>query len=344
MKRKVLWVFTLVFWFLVFSTVFSLRVEQWMTPIVTECVPKTPQNSTQAELELNCLFADNEYFPVLYQTYEGMDWDEGLRVKLVEAAGYTILEDSIQCGALERVVQYATRDLKAGEKVTILDNKETRKDLYLAICPTRVRLQDNLSESIEIVGQTENAVLARSSKSPEIFMPKKAVDTMFYRQPFVMPDEQVYSLVDVDAFFSTLPLVAFLPGISIFVLLLWIFSFFLLKNLRENRNRLAMIAGLSAAALFAVSLLLHFLQFPPSLLPKDSIIDTTFYFQEFTEIFSSLRIFAETGIHEAQVSLSHAHSMLWLALGVVVLCALLGVTVLSICCLRWFSRPRRHGR
>lgn len=326
MKQKVLWVFSMVLWFLIFSTFFSLRVEQWMTPVVTECIPKTSQNSTKAELELDCLFTDEE-LPVLYQTYEGMDWNEGLRVKLVEATGYTVLEDSIQCGALDRVIQYATRDLKIGEKVTILDVTEKREDIYLVICPTGVRLQENVPESVEILGQTGNSLLAKDSEAWQVFMPKQAVGRLFQRQPFTMPDERAYSLADVDDFFSVLPLVALLPGTMIFTLLLWLFSFSLLKNSKKNQSRLALNGGFAAAALLVLLLLLHFLQFPSSLLPKDSIVDISHYLQEFTEVFDAVRIFAEAGVHEAQVSLSYANSMLWLALGVVFLCVLLGITV-----------------
>lgn len=330
MKQKVLWAFTFVLWFLIFSTVFSLRVEQWMTPVVTECSPNYSQNSTEAKLELDCLFVDDENSPVLYQTYEGLDWNAGLRVKLVGGAGYTVLEDAIQCGALERVIQYATRDLKPGEKAEILAAQETRDDVYLMICPTGVRLRDDLSESIQILGQTETSVLATASEAPGVFMPKQAVSTMFCRQAFVMPDERAYSLVDVDNFFGALPLAAFLPGTMVFVLLLWIFAFPLLKHSNRNRRKLAISGAFSVIALCAVTLLLHFLQFPPSLLPKDSIVNIPHYFREFTEIFSSLHVFAEASIPEAQTSLSHAHSMLWLALGAVLFCVLLGAAALWI--------------
>ena len=329
MKRKVLWVSSLAVWFLIFSTFFSLRVERWMTPIVTECVPTSSQSSTGARLSLDCLFPDEEGLPVLYQTYEGLGWDAGLRVKQASPL-YTVMEDSIAAGGVDRVVQYASKEFTAGERVTVTDLKATREDLYLAVCPTGVRLREDLPENIEVLAQTENALLARAGQAPQIFMPKQATGELFQRYPFTMPDERVYSLADVDSFFSALPLAALLPGMMVFVLLLWGGSFSFLKDVKNNRVRLLLNGCFMAATLLVLPLLLHFLQFPSSLLPKSSIVEGSHYMREFTEILSSLSHFAAAGVTEAQASLSHAHTMLWVSLGVILLPALLAAAVLVL--------------
>lgn len=330
MKRKVLCVSSLAVWFLIFSTFFSLRVERWMTPIVTECVPTSSQSSTGARLSLDCLFPDEEGLPVLYQTYEGLGWDAGLRVKRTAPTVYTVMEDYIVDRGVGRAVQYASKEFTVGERVTVTDLKGDREDLYLAVCPTGVRLREDLPKSVAVLAQTENTLLARAGQAPQIFMPKQAVGELFQRYPFTMPDERVYSLADVDSFFSALPLAALLPGIMLFVLLLWGFSFFFLKDVKKNRSRLLLSGCFVAATLLALPLLLHFLQFPSSLLPKSSIVEVSHYIREFTEIFSSLSHFAAAGVTEAQAVLSHAYTMLWVSLGVILLTVLLAIAVLVL--------------
>ena len=234
------------------------------------------------------------------------------------------MEDSIAAGGVDRVVQYASKEFTAGERVTVTDLKATREDLYLAVCPTGVRLREDLPENIEVLAQTENALLARAGQAPQIFMPKQAVGELFQRYPFTMPDERVYSLADVDSFFSALPLAALLPGMMVFVLLLWGGSFSFLKDVKNNRVRLLLNGCFMAATLLVLPLLCIFCNFPPPCSPKSSIVEVSHYMREFTEILSSLRHFAAAGVTEAQAALSHAYTMLWVSLGVILLPASAG--------------------
>lgn len=336
MKRYVICAYSMVLWFLIFSTIFSVRVEQLMIPIVTECSPYTSQTSTEAVLDLDCLFQDEEGLPVLYQTYEGLDWDAGLRVKAVSPTVYTVLEDHISCGGLENAIQYSTKELRMGEKIAAANPKETRDDIYLAACPTGVRLREDLPESLAVIAQTETALLAEESQAPAIFMPKRAAGGLFQEQPYTLPDERVYSLVDINDFFEQLPIAALLPGILLFVLLLWIFSFPLLKDMKKNRWCLLLRGVLSALTLPAAWLLLRFLNLPSSLLPQNNIVSAAHYIQAFSEIFSNLRFFADASIFAAHASLSHAYRMIFLALGVILLCVISAIFVL------FFRRPPRH--
>jgi len=330
MKRNVIYIFAMVLWFLVFSTIFSLRVELLMIPIVTESAPYTTPASTAPRLDLDCLFTDEDGAPVLYQTYEGLAWDAGLRVKMAAPASYTILEDHISYNGLEPVVQYATKELKLGEKIIVAAKTDSRDDLYLAVCPTEVRLQDDLPKNLAVLARTENALLAKESQAPSIFMPKRAVGELFQHQPLMLPDERVYSLADVDSFFGALPLAALLPGIMLFVLILWMFSFPLLKDLQKNCRMLIGNSCLAAAALLILSVLLHYLRFPSSLLPKDNIVDASHYIRKFSEVFSALRLFADAGEYAAEASLSHAYAMMWFALGITLLCVLLAAVIILI--------------
>lgn len=336
MKRYVICAFSMVLWFLIFSTIFSVRAEQLMIPLVTQCAPYTSQTSTEAVLDLDCLFQDEEGLPVLYQTYEGLDWDAGLRVKAVSPMAYTVLEDHISCGALESVIQYATKELRLGEKAAVADSRDRREELYLAVCPTGVRLREDLPENLAVIAQTETALLAGESQAPSVFMPKRTAGGLFQEQPYTLPDERVYSLMDVNDFFEQLPIAALLPGILLFVLLLWIFSFPLLKDLKKNRRCLLLRGGLSALTLPAAWILLRLLNLPSSLLPKNNIVSIAHYTRIFSEIFSNLRSFADAGVSVADAALAHAYRMSFLALGVILLCVFFAMFVLL------FHRVPRH--
>lgn len=325
MKRKILYVFAMPLWFLIFSTLFSFKVEQIMVPTVTESIPAVTPPSAEATLDLDCLFLDDDGVPVLYQTYEGLAWDSGLRIKLIGPASYNILDDHISCGALERVVRYATKDPIVGERVIVTDQSDKRDDFYLAVCPSGVRLREDLN--VNLAAQAKNVLLAEVEQAPSAFMPKQAVSMLFQRQPYEFPDERVYSLQDVEVFFSALPLVALLPGIIVFVTLLWLNSYKLLSDLKKNRVNIIINGCLALSCLLSLAILLHFLQLPSSLLPKDSVVNISYYVREFEEVLSSLHLLAESGVPMAEEAISHAYTSFGAAAGVVLFCALLAIFV-----------------
>lgn len=326
MKRRTICVSAMVLWLLVFSTVFSFWVEQTMAPIVTECRPYTAQDSTEPRLDLDCLFAGEDGAPVLYQIFDGLGWESGPRIKSAAPSSYEILDSYIVYFGQEPVIQYSTKELRPGEKAIAADKAGSRKETYLGLCPTS-HLRDDLPENLTVLAQTEGAVLAEELQAPSTFMPKRAVGELFQRQPFALPAEKVYSLVDVEGFFNALPLAALLPSMVLFVLILWVSSFPLLKDLRKNRSRLIMNASLAAAALVVLPVLLNFLRLPPSLLPGDNIADISHYMEEFSEIFESLSIFADAGVSAAQGVLSGAYTMVCISLGIIIISGAAALTI-----------------
>ena len=329
MKRKVLWVSSLAVWFLIFSTFFSLRVEQLMLPLVTECAPTFSRDSTTARLPLDCLFPGEGGAPVLYQTYEGLGWDSGLRVTLAPPNGYAVEAESV-ASSLDRVVQYASKGIIPGERVALAGDVEPRQDLYLAVCPTGVRLREDLPSHITLLAQTGHSVLAAAEQAPGVFFPKQAAGELFQQQPFTPPDQRVYSLVEVERFFSALPLAALLPGMLLLAVLLWGASYPLLASGKKYRRQLRFHGCLGVVALAALPLILSRLELPSSLLPQSCIVDFSHYAEEFTEVFSALKELAGNGLVQAQHTLGHCRAMLWSSLGVVALCLLLGAAFLAV--------------
>lgn len=322
MKRRIIWVFSMVLWLLIFSSIFSLWVERTMTPIVTECYPDTTESYAEPKLPLDCLFTGEDGEPVLYQIYEGLAWESGTRVKLVPPQSYTVLDEHIIYYGHGPVIRYSTKELQPGEKAVTASGTEGREELYLAIVTEGVSLRDNPGATV--LARKDDAILAGEAGAPSVFMPKRAAAKLFWHQTPSLPSGRVYSLVDVEDFFRALPFAAILPGMMMFALILWAMSFPLLRDLMGNRGQLVRNTCF-AAALLVPLVLLNFLRLPPSLLPRDSIVDFSRYLKEFGEIFTHLRHFADAGVTSAQGLLIHAYTQIWIAAGMTALFEALAV-------------------
>lgn len=318
MKRVTIWACAMLLWFLAFSTIFSLWVERTMMPVVTECYPDTAESYSKPRLPLDCLFPGEDGTLVLYQTFDGLAWESGTRVKLADPASYTVLDEYIVYYGQEPVIQYSTKELRLGEKALADSKAECRKDLYLAIYPEEIRLRDDLREDITILAQSEGAALLEA-EFPAVFMPKRSAGELFRQEDISLA--KVYSLVDIENFFKGLPLAAFMPGVILFVLIIWILSLPLLKNPIRNRFRLILNSSFAILALIIVSVLLNFLQFPSSLLPKEIIVDVPYFIEEFREILPLLRSFASENTPVAQAILDLVEARIWGSAMVFALCA-----------------------
>ena len=89
----------------------------------------------------------------------------------------------------------------------------------------------------------------------------------------------------LKAFFRSCRFLAALLALSLFVLILWVYSFVLSRRAKENRAKLIFHGVLGVLALLAVPLILLHIALPSSLLPQYRITDAAYYMREFGEIF-----------------------------------------------------------
>ena len=134
-----------------------------------------------------------------------------------------------------------------------------------------------------------------------------------------------YSLSDVKSFLSQLPLLAALLSLSLFVLILWVYSFVLSRKAKENRAKLIFHGVLGVLALLV---LLH-IALPSSLLPQYRITDAAYYMREFGELFSALNILAKSS-RESTELLQYAGKMQAMTLVIVGFGIFLGVIFILI--------------
>lgn len=331
MKKKVLCAFALVLWFLLFSTFFSLWVEQTMVPFVTVTESTLTMDFPKPTLPLDCLIPDEEGVPALYQTYEGTGWEEGPRAALTGPQSYMIDLDKIvlEYGGAT-YIRYASKPPETGKPVNVLLNPQEEPDILLVLGTEGISsLKEDSPKSCRIIDKTDNALLVSLEKSSFPFLPKKADSDLFEADPFGGSERQLYSLSEFQSFAGGIRFLSLLPSLALMVFLLWLYSCFLIKNAKQNRRALLVNGIFAVASLLSVPWILSALQLPSSLLPRSSITDLSHYAREFGEISSALEGFAAAGNQTAAAALEAAGQSLTGSLAIVLGGVLLALALIA---------------
>ena len=300
MKRRVLCIFVLILWGLVFCTMLSVRIEQLMIPEVV--LTQADESELSPHIALDSLFFDDTGMH-LYRPREGTGWETGTRIYEEEINNYSVGEISIQ------------------------SDLENRDDTWLAIFPEGI---PQLSGALTPTAEAENALLFNVTDTPQPFMADRAKSTILPVTELANENAgSFYSLSDVKSFLSQLPLLAALLSLSLFVLILWVYSFVLSRKAKENRAKLIFHGVLGVLALLAVPLILQHIALPSSLLPQYRITDAAYYMREFGELFSALNILAKSS-RESTELLQYAGKMQAMTLVIVGFGIFLGVIFILI--------------
>lgn len=332
MKKKVLCVFALITWLLVFSTLFSLWSEQAMVPEVVLTQPNSQLGSTASTLPLDCMTLDADGNSVIFQMIEGAGWEEGNRASILDPRAYSLTPEEIEVQySFGTIIRYATKTPRPGELVEPLSKRENRPDEWLVIGQEdALVLKDGAAESYGVPAKTNGAMLVSVDETSTPFLPGEAMSRLFEPDPFSTGQKKIYSLAEMRDFTDSLRLLALAPGLALLVFVLWIYSCFLTKKARQNRTKLAINGGLSVAALLAIGLILPVVGLPSSLLPSRNIVDIGHYRGEFSEIFAALHTFVAEGNQIAAAALSQAQTALWASLAILLAGIVLGAAIVVI--------------
>lgn len=332
MKKKVLCVFALITWLLLFSTLFSLWSEQAMVPEVILTQPKSQIGSTASTLPLDCMALDADGNSVIFQMIEGTGWEEGNRASLLEPSAYSLTPEEIEVQySSGTIIRYATKTPRSGELVEPLSKRENRPDEWLVVGQEdALALKEGGAEIHGVSAKRNGAMLISVEQAPVPFLPGEAMSGLFEPNPFNVGQRNIYSLTELREFTSSLGLLALAPGLALFVFVLWGYSCALTKRPKRNWKKLAVNGGLSVAALLAVGLILHGVRLPSSLLPSRNIVDVGHYCGEFSEIFAALHTFAAEGNQIAATALSNAQIGLWASLAVALAGIVLGAVIVAV--------------
>ncbi len=281
MKRKYV-VAVLLIYVLIACTFFSVKIEKTM---MTQVTAVTVDSVEKVEIPITALFRD-ENGQYLYHAEEGVGWLEGLRAQECEDNTYTVdyYRQVVDGSSLwdQTVILSASRQPKIGEKVNVLEQRETVTDLYLFVYPEGVPASLSESTNANLTLQSLNAALIEVSDAQ---MPFLEHDVKNQFEAYQREGWKAYSLQSVEKMAESFP-----KAILAFVLFLIPVMLLLLTCiLPQTGSKLLWInIGASAVALVGIFALLSSIDLPPSLVPVDNIFDFTHYTNILSEIESAL--------------------------------------------------------
>ncbi len=333
MKRRVLFIFILIFWMITLSTFLSIRIEEWMMPFVS--MTSTNPKDVNKEIPADSLSYDDMGMHI-YSTRNGQGWEPGVRVWEVDQSSYFIIDGKVRFDQSDgEFIQYASRTLRVGEEVRKPENPFlTEADNWIAVFREGIpeyELKDN-NMSVEVKTDMSMVVCAPKSNAP--FMEDRARSMVIVEKEdsewYEPHTSSFYSLGDLRAFMNNIMLLGVLAAMMIFTVILWAWSFWLSRDYLKNR-KLLIVNGSVAGGLLALSpLLLHFINLPTSMLPQYHITDFPHYGRFFGELFGELNRLSDAGSEIAAAAIEHAKLSMTVFVIITVLGLLLGAAAIIL--------------
>lgn len=329
MKRKSLCAFLLIFWLFGVCTLLSAWVEELMTPQAVVVRAEYKRGTSGYVIPSDCLFY-GETCPTLYVTYEGADWEAGIRAE-ISTEMYQETKRGLEMSiGNDEYVEYVSKPIQPGDKIKKIRSIRKAPDHWLTVLPKDAPKPEAAGEGISLEQESGRNLLISVENCVQPFMENQAQKLLFKGETQLPADLKIYSLNDTESFLNALPLLAVLLVSLLLPLILWAYSCRLAKHARKNRTALLINGGIAAACFAALPFLLNVIKLPSSLLPKDNIFDYGHYSHEFSQIFGALQGFAANGNETAAVALSQARTTLWASLTIMLSGAALGVGIVVI--------------
>ncbi len=275
MKRRILCLFSLVLYLMAACTILSAKIEEEMTTLV-QIEKKTSSKQTGRSMELNSrsLFID-ETGDHLYEVKEGTGWESGLRAYEVPSFGLDVMASRVSLyGVRDYVfVRSASRQPQDGELAVVVEEFETIHDQVLLYYEDGIPKVRDFPAGTELIGETENAFLLDVPECSSPFFPH-AMKTQA-----VVTDmaDRIISLTEAERFLNELPKVGKVVVILIAGIILWGVSCFLGICAKKYKILIWLNIGLITVLLFYLQYTLGTIDFPASMLPKQNILELSYY-------------------------------------------------------------------
>lgn len=303
MKKYTVCAFALILWVLIACTFLSVRIEEQMTAkVVVLTQNQISRVSNGVRIPADCLFYDSEGIHLFRVQAVNNVLQNGLRVEEVDETAYgpdprkaDSLNVSFSVG--EQVIRYSSKPLQAGVPVAVLSVSERTDDIYLVSYPGGVPALKPLRGNMAVVEQGENTLLLSVQNVPLPFMEDRAAGTISEIEDLTDyegargvngAEKRIYSLGAVEQFIQILPVLAVLLVMLLIPVALWVYSCFLLRDMRKNSLLLRVNAVAAVLSLLGLLPVLGAVDLPSSLLPSASILDFRYYADEFEQIFGVL--------------------------------------------------------
>ena len=325
MKRRVLFIFILIFWMITLSTFLSIRIEQWMMPVIS--MTATNDKDANQEIPADSLFYDDMGMHI-YRTRIGQGWEPGTRVWEVAQSDYFIIDGKVRFNqGSGDFIQYATRTLRVGEEVRKPESAFlTEDDNWVAVFPEGIPAYELKDEKMSVETKTDTSMIVCAPEAAAPFMEDRARSAVIIEKEdadWYMPHtSSFYSLGDLKQFMNNLLLLGVLAAMMLFTVILWAWSFWISRDYVKNKKLLIVNGSVCVGLLALLPLLLHFINLPASMLPQYHITDFPHYGRLFAELFGELNRLTAAGSVIAAAAIRQAEGgAVWffviLALGVV---------------------------
>lgn len=295
MRRKSVYFFIFIFWLLAVCTVLSENIQRLMTAkvIVYEKIHQNRVEQEALELTLEALTMD-EHGTHLYEIVEGSGWESGTRVVETDSHFYTVEKDCVLVTAAlgEKYILYTSKEITPGDMVQKVTPYKGKNENYLVIAPVGTEMVTANWEDAEILEQKKNILLiSHVGKLP--YMEGMMRDTFNLSK-----DNKVYCLGEVIEFLENIPILSVIGVCLMLSVMLWVYSYKLMRNPRENRMLLAGNLGIGLLLFWGLVKVTQRLSLSSSLLPKRNILEFRYYKYEFIEIWKALEGMSSTAAVE----------------------------------------------
>ena len=286
MKKRVLCIFSIIFFLLISCTFLSFKIEDlMMTRVKTR---KLNTMSGQTVLPLSVLFYD-DFGRHLYSLEEGTGWESGERVVELGSDYYSVDEvrETVSPSVFGQtiIVTTATRQPIPGSQVfTVKDGDRTPDDLLLYY-PVERTTAGSFPAGVTMTALSDNAMLLSAENTPQPYMEHQAKAWLKWQE---MPMWRIFSLTETVKFLEAMPMVALLGVMMLLGFMLWGYSCVLARNPWENRAALWVNTGIGVAILCCLPFVLKGIDLPWAMLPKENILDFQHFQSEFGVLFSAL--------------------------------------------------------
>lgn len=295
MKRKVVCIFSLILFFLIFCTLLTPSIQREMrTLIQVKGVHEALKMYNHPIPKIALSWPDGAK---LYQVIEGKGWNTGLRIEEVPEMSYhmvvnenfitgekTVWGAEIYPGKNFDIVLMASRQPAVGDAITEIKEFAEREDTYIICYPQGAEDLNAYPNSFTPIAQTEKVLLVKPTKAYTPYFEQQTLNSL---TEMGAKELRAYSTADAKQFYEMMPLVALLAACLMLGVMLWGYSCVLVK--RGDRPLLLWRnVALGAGLLCVVPIIANRIDLPASLLPRDSILNIGHYRTQFRQIFSAL--------------------------------------------------------
>lgn len=325
MKRKVLCVFSLLGYLLLFCTLFAPMAQREMA-ILAEIKKVNANAYRNTNLSAySARWGDEEG---LFQVVEGTGWNTGDRADLIAKQYYMTYRDyrgkishiTLHPGTAYTVIVSASRTPRVGDSVEVVELTEHRGEKLIIYTPKGAIQPWPLPNNFTILQQSEKGMLMDTIGIKMPYLEHLMVQSLESR--IEAEDMRVYSYTDAKNFMAQFPLIALMAGLLLSGIILWSGTCLLTK--RERPSRLLWVNGGAMGLTLLLTLpLTKLIDLPASLMPSTNILDIGHYAREFFNIFTAMSSVGDQSLQHFCVQMAAASAAVVLILAAISLGLLL---------------------